>query len=179
MNNELSSIKVCDLWIPETKQWDVELIEDLFERRDSEAIMTIPLADSRASDRTIWHFGKRGGYTVKSGYRLLTEEMSTLDAHKLDGPWTKIWDLHTPPKIRIMVWRLAREIVPSRAALRHRHIDVPDECGICGANSETYDHLFRDCQYAKDCWRDPRLIQSTNTQQRNFQEWLTDLLNTG
>ncbi|CAN1125061.1 Putative ribonuclease H protein At1g65750 [Linum perenne] len=182
VNSELLNLKVCDLWILGTKHWDVELIEELFERRDCEAITTIQLVDSRVNDRIIWHFGKRGEYTVKSGYRLWAEEMSSLEAHKLDGPWTKIWDLHTPPKMRIMVWRLVSEIVPSRATLRRRHIDVPDECAICGADSETYDHLFRDCQFAKDCWRNARLerlIQSTNTQQQNFHEWLTDLLNTG
>ncbi|CAN1148289.1 Putative ribonuclease H protein At1g65750 [Linum perenne] len=69
-----------------------------------------------------------------------------------------LWSLSVPPRIKNFIWRLAREVIPTRAALRRRHIAVPAGCGVCGSNSEDYNHLFFDCPFAIDCWDQEELL---------------------
>nr|DAD20413.1 TPA_asm: hypothetical protein HUJ06_021876 [Nelumbo nucifera] len=40
----LEDIVVSDLWIPGHKEWDVEMIHELFGPRDASAILNIPLS---------------------------------------------------------------------------------------------------------------------------------------
>ncbi|CAN1173790.1 Putative ribonuclease H protein At1g65750 [Linum perenne] len=76
----------------------------------------------------------------------------------VQGAWSQLWNLSVPPRIKNFIWRLAREVIPTRAALRRRHILVPGGCGICGNGSEDYNHLFYDCPYATDCWEQAGLL---------------------
>ena len=42
-HQDLAQLKVVDLWIHGTREWDIELLEELFISRDIEAIANIPL----------------------------------------------------------------------------------------------------------------------------------------
>ncbi|CAN1314816.1 Putative ribonuclease H protein At1g65750 [Linum perenne] len=121
-------LKVNDIWIPGTKQWDIKLIEELFNERDAKAISEMPLGRSTEPDQAIWHFSKNGVVSVRSAYRVWTDQMSTITLHHSEGHWEGLWNIHSPPKAKIMAWRLARNIIPTRETLRQRHIDVAGEC---------------------------------------------------
>ncbi|CAN1191764.1 Uncharacterized mitochondrial protein AtMg00310 [Linum perenne] len=71
-DDELNGLKVCDLLIPGLFEWDQELLEGLFEPRDVQAIIDIPLGVGGTTDKRIWHCDKKGIYSVKSAYRVLT-----------------------------------------------------------------------------------------------------------
>ena len=59
-----------DLWIPGVREWDIELLKDLFSEQDAWAIAGIPLSNTTREDVLIWHFERRGMYTVRSGYHV-------------------------------------------------------------------------------------------------------------
>ncbi|CAN1163492.1 Putative ribonuclease H protein At1g65750 [Linum perenne] len=173
---------VRDLMIPELSQWDTELIEEIFNERDAEEILKIPLRSTVDGDGIIWAHSKHGGYSVSSGYRMWLNNMSGFGEFEVTGPWKNLWNTHVPPKLKIMAWRLARDIIPTRDTLRQRHIQVPDQCGICGHSIETNDHLFLECDFAKECWERVQLMPFTEELRREhttFQEWLAACINTG
>ncbi|CAN1729725.1 hypothetical protein LINPERHAP1_LOCUS703 [Linum perenne] len=130
-------------------------------------------------DQPIWHFGSTGGYSVSSGYRWWVENVSSISLHRLAGPWPKLWAVDAPPKLRIMSWRLIRDIVPTRAVLEHRHIEVPQECGICGHGVETNQHMFLECTFAKECWKEAGLegfVREVDSSSNSFQEWMIAMI---
>ncbi|KAK2637968.1 hypothetical protein Ddye_025763 [Dipteronia dyeriana] len=49
--------------------WDVPLIHSSLSSEEVEVILSIPLSQ-RVNDFILWHFGKDGNYTVRSGYKL-------------------------------------------------------------------------------------------------------------
>ncbi|CAN1810998.1 Putative ribonuclease H protein At1g65750 [Linum perenne] len=151
-DDTLEGLKVCDLFIPGVLEWDCEMIEALFEPRDALAILNIPLGVGGESDTLIWHYEANGGYSVRSAYRVLMENIFPRPEYMVQGAWSQIWSLNTPPRIKNFMWRLARSVIPTREALRRRHIAVPSACGICGNDIEDYNHLFFDCPFAEDCW---------------------------
>ncbi|CAN1787360.1 Putative ribonuclease H protein At1g65750 [Linum perenne] len=179
---EMTDLKVNELWIPGTKQWDVELIEELFNDRDAKAITEIPLNGNHTPDAPIWHFGKDGALTVRSAYRVWENHLSNVNTHHVEGPWIDLWKLHTPARAKIMAWRLARDIVPTRETLRRRHIEVAGGCGLCDHDSEWVKHLFLECPFAQECWDKTglkQLIQEASGNVQDFNSWLARLLERG
>ena len=55
--------------INEKNQWDESLIYRHFNRMDADKIVEIPLPRSPKEDTIIWHYDKKGLYSVKSGYQ--------------------------------------------------------------------------------------------------------------
>ncbi|CAN1129696.1 Putative ribonuclease H protein At1g65750 [Linum perenne] len=175
----LHGLKVCDLMIPGTYEWDMEMIEAVFEERDVEEILKVPIGLGGMEDRQIWHFDKFGRYSVKSAYKVGMDFFTASAELNVQGPWTQLWGLNVQPKMKNFLWRLARNVVPNRSSLRRRHINVPAQCGVCGLAEESNDHLFRTCHYAIDCWDAVGLSDVVlNPSQSNlcFVDWLTSWL---
>ncbi|CAN1141983.1 hypothetical protein LINPERHAP2_LOCUS12811 [Linum perenne] len=79
---------------------------------------------------------------------------ATIEELRVDGDWRKLWSVDVPPKMKHLMWRIARNVVPTRQAIIHRGIpEVEDRCGLCGTESETIEHLFLDCSVARRCWQ--------------------------
>ncbi|CAN1145982.1 hypothetical protein LINPERHAP2_LOCUS14985, partial [Linum perenne] len=95
------------------------------------------------------------------------------------GPWRQVWGIQAPPKIKNLLWRLAREVLPNRSALRNRHVDVSANYGLCDADSESNKHLFLDCVFAQDCWRLTEMFGVVEDARRvtgTFREWIFEVL---
>lgn len=52
--------------------WDVDLIRDIFKKRDAELILSIPLGNTD-KDTWYWPYEKMGQYSIKSAYIHLYE----------------------------------------------------------------------------------------------------------
>lgn len=63
---------VLALMVTNEQRWDIDLIQDLFDSRDANLIMAIPL-HSNEDDRWYWRKEKCGVYSVKSAYTLIQE----------------------------------------------------------------------------------------------------------
>ncbi|CAN1800547.1 hypothetical protein LINPERHAP1_LOCUS22583 [Linum perenne] len=98
----LADMRVNELWIPGTKQWDTELLEELFDEREVETILEIPVGEVGGPDESIWHFSKNRILSVRSAYRVWSDQISTSADLKVDGPWVELWDAHIPPKAKNM-----------------------------------------------------------------------------
>jgi hypothetical protein len=104
--------KVSDLFLPGSRQWDVQLVEDTFCTRDAEEILKIRPGVRITEDVLTWALEKSSVYSVRSCYRLLKTESAELESLKLGETtssdefrwWQKIWKLQVPPKIRIFWW---------------------------------------------------------------------------
>ncbi|CAN1143366.1 Putative ribonuclease H protein At1g65750 [Linum perenne] len=174
-NPDLLGLRVCDLFIPGLKSWDIEMIHSLFSSRDAAAILNIPLTLPLGRDRRIWHFNRKGEYTVRSCYRIIMEKLVPRTHLHTPGPWVDLWNVATPPRLRCFAWRLARDVLPTRMALQTRHIAVPSECGICEADLENSWHLFLSCPFAQLCWNEAGLQSFVNSAMDNsdsMREWL-------
>lgn len=62
----VSSLKGSD------NNWDIDLLRDIFEIRDVQLILTIPL-NNENEDTWYWRKEKMGEYSVKSAYALLQD----------------------------------------------------------------------------------------------------------
>lgn len=51
-------------------KWKEELLYEQFIKEDADAIKNIPLPNNPNKDQVLWHYDKKGDYSVKSGYQI-------------------------------------------------------------------------------------------------------------
>ena len=68
LNEELAAAPVNNLMMPHQRAWDYDVVSDIFNLRDKELILKIPLSSRRAEDVWYWMADSRGCYSVRSCY---------------------------------------------------------------------------------------------------------------
>lgn len=71
-------LKVCDLFAPGTKHWDVNKVTNLLSSCDVSSVLTMPIPQNQVIDRVAWTRTVDGKYTVKSGYRFWCDHLNGL-----------------------------------------------------------------------------------------------------
>lgn len=148
---------MSDLILPDTHSWNVEKVTRLFSPRDRNAILNIPLSLLSTEDKIIWHWSSNGIYSIKTGYRVLTEKIEENSHLFAEGNWARIWKANVPHKVRQFLWSAARDTLPTRVNLQAKGIQVPCTCLLCGRNPETSWHVFIDCPTSAEVWREAGL----------------------
>ena len=154
-NPSLSSVK--NLFIPGTKVWNKELIEQTFLPWEAERIQSIPISHFPMEDLLIWPLTNDGNYSVKSAYQLLSSEIratlpSSSETENCKHFWNGIWKLQVPNKVKYFVWRASRESLPTKLNLFSRHV-LPDQfCNLCKDHPEDSIHCLWLCDGAKSIW---------------------------
>lgn len=108
-------------------------------------------------DTLVWPFSSDGVYSVWSAYRLLVElnkqhmpSPSSLELGK--GLWKGICRLGVPQKIKHFLWRVVREVLPTKINLCKRQVVVDGMCVQCRDSAEDSIHALWFCDSAKSIW---------------------------
>ena len=147
--------KVSELILP-NQQWNESMINQSFARMDADIIKSIPLPRTPQEDEIIWHYDKKGLYSVKSGYQLALKikfpEPPTSSAGA-SQEWQNLWKLNLPGKIKIFVWKAAKNFLPTAENLWRRKILQEPICTICKEGREDVFHALMECKLARKIWR--------------------------
>lgn len=154
----LNNPQVSSLLYPGSYNWDLDLLRDLFCKRDVEQIMSIPIPSLGVDDSLFWKCEEKGVYTVRSGYRLV----SGGDMRERGVDWASLWVLNIPPKVKCFFWTLCTLRLPTKDALHVKHVVCDPICPLCGVANETAVHLFANCLFAHTCWQILNMSWSLN-----------------
>lgn len=136
--------RVEDL-IKEGQGWNEELIRGSFTPIDAEDILAIPIARGTSKDEIIWDMESKGHFTVKSAYHLAYSRASKKEAFGSSnehqrGAWRTILNLNVLPQIKIGIWKLLKNYIPSKPNLLRRGLDINPVCSLCRSKKETPIH---------------------------------------
>lgn len=106
------------------KEWDVDLICDIFNERDQRCILNVPLKESSCEDLPFWLWENNGIYSVKSGYKLLQAQKNEWRLSDDAGIWKTLWRIKAPPKTLNLVWRALAFCLPTLVQLQQKHVNV-------------------------------------------------------
>jgi hypothetical protein len=129
---------------------------------DVEAILEIPLSHRRQGDFWSWHYERRGMFTVRSAYNLLIatrdrredwleERAASSNEAGIQKQWSALWSTPVPPKVKIFLWRLAKQSILTNAERLRRHMADTSACQFCGAH-DTWRHALIDCTTSRCVW---------------------------
>ncbi|KAL6131080.1 hypothetical protein ACLB2K_069458 [Fragaria x ananassa] len=99
MMEGLEDLKVADLIDPDSREWMMDWLKELFMKDDVEMIRRIPLSFRLPEDKLVWHFDTHGSYSVKSGYRIALRDnvqqdmASSSSSQETSKVWKKLWCL--------------------------------------------------------------------------------------
>lgn len=74
------AVNVCDLFVPGTKNWDVQKVSSLFTNCDAEKILATRVPQNQVNNRIVWMSTADGKYSVKSGYRYWYDQNGSIVA---------------------------------------------------------------------------------------------------
>lgn len=117
----------------------------------------------------MWKYTKDGEFSTNSAYHSI--KANSVMENNFKGAW--IWKLDTLPKIISYFWLCMHNSAPIREILAGRGIKCSPICLICKNQSESLDHLLRDCVFARQFWekiRTPHVIPPLHTQ--SLGDWL-------
>ncbi|CAH9090018.1 unnamed protein product [Cuscuta epithymum] len=132
------------------KEWDRDILSDLFESRDVQLIQSIPISYRSIPDKICWRWESNGHFSLRSCYWQLVGEFNSPSWLG----WTFVWRWKLPPKIKLFFWQLCCGLLPTRVNLRSRGVDCVMEYGLCGEEVESSSHLFVKCPISKEAWKE-------------------------
>ena len=153
---------VCELINQTAACWDQQKLEEFFNPMDVEAISGIPLSTRRQEDFWAWHYEKKGVFSVRSAYCMLVSNRERTAAWRDGRPgksdfkseqkeWTSLWQVQVPSKMKMFLWRLARQSIPFGDVLHHRKMAASSSCAI-GGMEDSWRHSLLECNLAKCVW---------------------------
>lgn len=142
---------------PNSKEWNTELINQIFHKFDADEICKIRLPSNEVDDCVAWHYEKAGVFTVKSAYKLadsLRRNETAAGSSSANDPgdrsvWDVIWKANVPEKIKIFSWRVSTQSLATKHNTFRRTIVKEDVCDICGVESENEYHAVIACTRSK------------------------------
>ncbi|KAL4273256.1 hypothetical protein GQ457_13G013200 [Hibiscus cannabinus] len=140
---------VSDLIEGVDRCWKYDVLAALFDEEQVALISSIPLSNDSLPDEIIWRYDGSGNYLVKSGYRLLRAEQARFASAALSSFFTEMWAVNVPVKVKVTMWRIANNFLPTFHNLKIRRLPVNNICPLCQSHGETMEHLTRDCEFLK------------------------------
>ncbi|XP_060965568.1 uncharacterized protein LOC133034491 [Cannabis sativa] len=137
---------------PDSRQLDLELIEDLFECHDVELIKQVPLSVNLESDSWFWNKDPTGFFTIKSAYSHLQSVNGSWNSSMEEDVWKMLWKIKAPPKILHFVWKALSGCLPTRTQFHSKHVPVDLHCVFCNFTEESIFHVLVQCSFAHSCW---------------------------
>ncbi|XP_045810169.1 uncharacterized protein LOC123904565 [Trifolium pratense] len=75
------------------------------------------------------------------------------DRHGVSGQWNNIWHAKIPPKVKNLIRRIGRDILPTRKKLISRGVQCPVHCDVCNDGDEDSIHVLFSCTRSIQCWQ--------------------------
>ncbi|KAL5180505.1 hypothetical protein HKD37_01G001619 [Glycine soja] len=97
-------------------------------------------------DLRIWAANGDGLYSVKSAYKIIMTQVFYLSDFKIPRDWNCVWKLSVPPRMQTLIWRLARECLPTRANIKAKGVACSLLRPLCEIVVETAFRTFFACQ---------------------------------
>ena len=154
---------VAELINPVTRSWDRQMLSDNFIALDIEMIINIPISNRMQDDFWAWHYDRRGVFSVRSAYRMITAIKAQREdwlAHRSGhsnvaadrSSWTQVWKVKVTSKNRLILWRLAHTSLPTGMVRHQRKITDDPVCSICNAVDDSWRHSLLSCTMARCVW---------------------------
>jgi hypothetical protein len=141
-----SNLKVNDLWV--NGYWNFSHLMTNLPNDIRNLVTVVPIPLHRWSDDSIiWLSSITRIYNPKSAYLWLLKSYVTLNS---DRHWFWIWKLKIPEKVRLMIWKIWHDCLPTNSLHFKQHLTSSLTCYCCNKKEEDILHCLRDCVHVKN-----------------------------
>jgi hypothetical protein len=150
---------IKDLWLPNQKTWNANLINTLFTTEIANDILQTPIVNAVGQDTLIWKLTPAGKFSSKSAYKhcFINLDLPARHQPKTVHPQTiallnQVWqDKHMTPRVQTFSWRLLRKAPPTGKRASKFSMHIQENCSRCD-NTDDEMHMLFLCPYSKAAW---------------------------
>lgn len=148
--------------------WNINLLLQVLPASIVSSLLPIHLPSfTTQPDTLIWKHDKRGCFSMQSWAHLLNVNSA------MQWDFQFIWKLKLPPRVILLMWKLGHGKLLTNVVRLKWGVSSHDRCPLCFSASETLLHLFRDCPFATEIWRQLPIPHSAQFSSGNsFAGWL-------
>ena len=125
--------KVQQLMHPNSRNWNEDLLRRLFDEESFEAIIQLRPLPAPRNDSICWRETQSGVFDVKSAHTLICEERT---GDQL-ASWSALWKLPIHERFKVLLWRMASDIMPVKIRLARVYPTPNISCPFCETESES------------------------------------------
>lgn len=144
-------ITVHNLLLPNVKQWNAQVIREMFDYVVAEEIFQVPLVEEVGGDKWNQKEEQSGCYSVQYGYRLWWKYQGISGFTSVDGDWSSLWNIKASPRVKHLLWRKCKGCLPTRLRLGQHHVQCPSECQLCENFIEDDLHVLFEYDVTTQC----------------------------
>ena len=146
---DAQDLRVSDLLTTDLK-WNTKRITELLPNVDQE-IQSLHPSEAGIEDTYVWQSLTSGVYTTSSGYQATTSYGEPYAHPRGINWWTDVWSIRASPKLKVFLWSVMQNALPTGDNLQRRNINQNVSCHRCGQH-ETSLHLFFQCSFSQNVW---------------------------
>ncbi|KAK9169574.1 hypothetical protein Syun_001714 [Stephania yunnanensis] len=100
-----------------------------------------PIPQSSDEDSVFWSHSDSGKFSTYSAYTSLTHMPWSVG----NAGWKMIWKCAVPERVRTFLWLAFNDALLTNEVRHRRHMIDFDGCDQCGGDSESLNHILREC----------------------------------
>jgi ribonuclease HI len=151
LNRTFPSLQIMDLINSDNLSWRTSSIHALFDTVSAGEILKLRIS-SAPDAQYIWTPSTSGQFSTSSVYELITADRSTSSSVS-SAFWKSIWKLNLNDRLRLFLWKIAWNILPTKERLGQLFPISDIHCPLCNMAEDSLHHLFFDCFFARVVWR--------------------------
>jgi hypothetical protein len=114
---------------------------------EAKAIFNIPLSPFQPMDRLIWRCTTNGEFFVCSACHLAMKNIALKHSGgsgscRESVVWKACWQLHVPNVVKIFIWRVCHNLLPTKVNLFRRGVVTNKMSPICEIEEEMVEHIL-------------------------------------
>ncbi|XP_026458437.1 uncharacterized protein LOC113358942 [Papaver somniferum] len=130
------------------------MIKDVFPENIANLILQMRLIQ-HGEDTLIWEPNRSRDFSVKYAYKTINNEFSNRVRQQSSiskETWRNLWRTKVPHKIKLIIWKCLRNIVPTLTKISHYKRGIDTKCPFCNSQDEDIQHLLIDYEFARALW---------------------------
>lgn len=150
---------VFEAWYAPNQNWNLFPRRPLFDREIqawTELTDNLPKPSStNSSDIPRWMIDPNGRFSVASARLAFRDNASVLTAQLNEISIHHLWKANIPKKCKFFIWTVLHRKLNTTEILQQKFKNMvlgPSCCVLCGADSESLDHIFIHCNFASSIW---------------------------
>lgn len=140
-----------------------------FELMDVERILWIPLTKFPHEDVMVWSGEASSIFSIRNAYKPLQRGSPNFIQTTSMYYYKKLWNMDIPAKIKITIWWITNEFIPTRSNLFKQRIVRDAMCPLYGNGIEDLVYVFYLCPISQEVWE---LVGMRWINQNNIHDWV-------